>query len=54
MQAGDYLVSGMTQMSSPNNTVLVEGDNDLPTAYDLSRQIQLTPLSGWQPSQPVP
>ena len=66
-QAGDYLVSGpgwkgqvpggMTQISSPNNSVLVAGrvlvynDSDLSTAYDLSKQIQLTPLSGWQPSQ---
>jgi hypothetical protein len=66
-QAGDYLItgrgwkgqapSGMTQISSPNNSVLVigrvlvENDSDLATAYDLSRQIQLTPLSRWQPSQ---
>ncbi|MCX6028416.1 MAG: DUF1254 domain-containing protein [Chloroflexi bacterium] len=66
-QAGDYLVSGpgwkgqvpsgMTQISSPNKSVLVlgrvlvESDSDLSTAYDLSKQIQLTPLSGWQPSQ---
>jgi hypothetical protein len=66
-QAGDYLVSGpgwegqapsgITQISSPNNVVLVfgrvlvESDSDLSTAYDLSKQIQLTPLSGWQPSQ---
>jgi hypothetical protein len=65
-QAGDYLItrpgwkgqvpSGMTQISSPNNSVLVfgrmlvESDSDLLTAYDLSKQIQLTPLSGWQPS----
>jgi hypothetical protein len=66
-QAGGYLItgpgwkgqvpSGMTQISSPNNAVLmfgrvlVESDNDLPTAYDLSKQIRLTPLSGWQPGQ---
>jgi hypothetical protein len=66
-QAGDYLVSGpgwegsvpsgMMQISSPNNSVLVigrvlvESDSDLSTAYDLSKQIQLTPLNGWQPSQ---
>jgi hypothetical protein len=66
-QAGDYLITGpgwkgqipsdMTQISSPNNAVLVAGrvlvesDSDLSTAYDLSKQIQLTPLSGWQPSQ---
>jgi hypothetical protein len=66
-QAGDYLVSGpgwegqapsgMTQISSPNNSVLmfgrvlVESDSDLSTAYDLSKQIQLTPLSQWKPGQ---
>jgi len=66
-QAGDYLItgpgwngqapSGMTQISSPNNSVLVLGrvlvysDNDLSTAYDLSKQIQLTPLSQRGPSQ---
>jgi hypothetical protein len=65
-QAGDYLItrpgwngqvpSGMTRISSPNNSVLVfgrvlvESDSDLSTAYDLSKQIQLTPLSGWQPN----
>jgi hypothetical protein len=57
-QAGDYLItgpgwigqvpSGMTHISSPNNSVLVlgrvlvENDGDLSTAYDLSKQIQLT------------
>ena len=66
-QAGDYLItglgwkglvpSGMTQISSPNNSVLVlgrvlvESDSDLSTAYDLSKQIQLTPLETWQPGQ---
>jgi len=66
-QAGDYLITGpgwkgqaprgMKQISSPNNSVLlfgrvlVESDNDLSTAYALSKQIQLTPLSGWQSSQ---
>jgi len=66
-KAGDYLItgpgwkgqapSGITQISSPNNSVLVfgrvlvENDSDLSTAYDLSKQIQLTSLSGWQPSQ---
>jgi len=66
-QAGDYLItgpgwkgkapSGITRISTPKNSVLVigrvlvESDNDLSTAYDLSKQIQLTPLSGWQPSQ---
>lgn len=69
-QAGDYLITGpnwkgpvpgsMMQISSPNNSVLVLGrvlvysDNDLSTAYDLSKQLQLTPLSGWRPNQPVP
>ena len=60
-QAGDYLITGpgwkgqipngMTQISSPNNSVLVlgrvlvENDSDLPTAYALSKQIQLAPLN---------
>lgn len=64
-QAGDYLVSGpgwegqvpggMPRISSPNNSVLVFGrvlvfgDSDLPAAHALSKQIQLAPLSGWQP-----
>jgi hypothetical protein len=59
-QAGEYLISGpgwkgispqgMTQISSPNNSVLVLGrvfvkdDTDLPTAYGLAKQIQLTLL----------
>lgn len=59
-QAGDYLITGpgwkgqvpggMTQISSPDNSVLVIGrvlvysDSDLATAYDLSKQIRLTPL----------
>jgi hypothetical protein len=59
-KAGDYLIigpgwegevpNGMKQVSSPNNAVLVigrvfvENDNDLPTAYALAKQIQLTPL----------
>jgi len=66
-QAGDFLITGpgwkgivpqgMKQISSPNNSVLVLGrvfvasDSDLSTAYDLSKQIQLTPLSGWRPGQ---
>jgi hypothetical protein len=66
-EAGDTMISGpgwkgtvpqgMAQISSPNNSVLilgrvfVENDSDLATAYDLSKQIQLTPLSQWQPSQ---
>ncbi len=60
-KAGDYLITGpgwkgnvpqgMTQISSLNNSVLVlgrvfvENDSDLPTAYALSKQIQLTSLS---------
>ena len=63
-EAGDYLVSGpnwkgtvpqgMIQISSPNNSVLVigrvfvESDNDVSTAYELAKQIQLTPLDRWQ------
>src|SRR5450759_2318652 len=58
-QAGDTLItgqgwkgtvpSGMPQMSTPNNSVLVIGrvlvysDSDLPTAYALAKQIQLMP-----------
>jgi len=57
---GDYLItgpgwqgqvpSGMTRISSPNNSVLVigrvlvESDSDISTAYGLAKQIQLTPL----------
>jgi hypothetical protein len=64
-QAGDYLISGpgwkgqapggMTQIASPNHSVLVLGrvlvasDSDLPAVYDLSKQIQLTPLSDLTP-----
>jgi hypothetical protein len=60
-QAGDYLITGpgwkgqvpggMTQIASPNNSVLVigrvlvENDSDLPTAYGLAKQITLAPLS---------
>jgi hypothetical protein len=60
-EAGDYLIIGprwkgtvsqaMTQIASPHNSVLVigrvfvESDRDLPTAYELAKQIQLTPLS---------
>src|SRR5947209_15633380 len=59
--AGDYLISGpgwkgsvsqgMKQIASPHHSVLVigrvfvESDNDLPIAYGLAKQIQLTPLS---------
>ncbi|HEX9114487.1 MAG TPA: DUF1254 domain-containing protein [Anaerolineae bacterium] len=64
-QAGDYLITGpgwqgqlpqgVKQISSPQDSVLLVGrvlvydDGDLPTAYGLSKQIQLTPLSGWHP-----
>ena len=60
-QAGNYLItgpgwkgtvpSGMPQISSPNNSVLVIGrvlvysDSDVPTAYGLAKQIQLMPLN---------
>ena len=60
-KASDYLItgpawkgqipSGMKQISSPNNSVLVvgrvlvEGDSDLPTAHHLAEQIRLTPLN---------
>ncbi len=63
-KAGDYLITGpnwngavpqeMKQISSRNNAVLVvgrvfvENDSDLPTAYGLATQIQLTPLGEWQ------
>ena len=56
---GEYLISGpgwrgsipsgMTQISSPNNSVLVLGrilvysDSDVSTAFGLAKQIQLTP-----------
>lgn len=66
-QAGDYLITGrgwkgqvpdgVPQISSPNDSVLVFGrvlvysDSDLTVAYDLSKQISLTPLSGWQPGR---
>jgi hypothetical protein len=59
--AGEYLISGpgwkgtvpqgMAQIASPNNAalvlgrVVVESDSDLPIAYGLAQQIQLTPLS---------
>lgn len=60
-EAGEYLIrgpgwkgtvpQGMAQIASPNNAVLVvgrvfvESGSDLPTAYRLAQQIQLTPLS---------
>ena len=59
--AGDYLISGpgwkgnlpteMRQISISDNQVLVlgrvlvENDSDLTTAYNLSKQIRLTPLT---------
>ncbi|HTX92188.1 MAG TPA: DUF1254 domain-containing protein, partial [Anaerolineales bacterium] len=66
-QAGDYLITGrgwkgqlpggLKQIASPNNSVivigrvLVESDRDVATAYALSKQIQLTPFSGWLQSK---
>ena len=66
-QAGDYLVtgpdwkgrapSGMKQISSPDNSLLVIGrilvysDTDLPAAYNLTKQIQVVPLAVRPPSQ---
>jgi hypothetical protein len=60
-QAGDFLISGpgwkgqtpesMQPVASPKNEVLVVGrvlvydDSDVGTAYELSKQIQLKPLS---------
>jgi hypothetical protein len=60
-EAGEYVITGpkwrgevpsdMKQILSPNNSVgvigrvLVESDDDLPTAHHLAEQIQLTPLS---------
>jgi hypothetical protein len=59
--AGEYLISGpgwkgpvpqgMTQIAAPNTAVLVvgrvlvESDRDLPTAYGLAQQLQLTPFT---------
>jgi hypothetical protein len=64
--AGQFLVGGprwegtvpqgMTRILSPNNSVLVIGrilvytDGDLPTAYDLAKQIQMAPLLNRQPT----
>src|SRR3984957_7378818 len=60
-QAGDYLITGpswkgsvpqgMRQISSPNNSVLVigrvfvESVSDLAAAYDLAKQMRLTPFN---------
>jgi hypothetical protein len=60
-KAGEFIITGpgwkgevpigMKQISSPNNSVLVfgrvfvENDSDIPAAYGLAKQIQLTPLS---------
>lgn len=65
-QAGVYLItgpgwkgqvpSGMKQISSPNNSVFVIGrilvysDSDLPTAYALTKQIQVVPLTIGNPT----
>jgi hypothetical protein len=59
-EAGDYLITGrgwtgsvprpLKQLSSPNTSVIVigrvfvENEGDLPTAYNLAKQIQLAPL----------
>jgi hypothetical protein len=61
-KAGDYLITGRgwkgsvaqpsKQISSPNNSVIVvgrvfvENDSDLPTAYNLAKQIQLALMRG--------
>jgi len=60
-KAGDYLIrgprwkgsvpQGMSQISSPSNSVLVVGrvfvedDGDVSNAYELGRQVQLSPLN---------
>jgi hypothetical protein len=64
--AGNYLItgtdwkgqppSGMKQISSPSNSVLVIGrvlvysDSDLSTAYNLAKQIRLMPLIAGSPA----
>jgi hypothetical protein len=61
--AGDYLISGphwngavpagVTTIACPNNSVLlvgrvlVDGDGDLSTAYDLAKQIRIAPVGAW-------
>jgi hypothetical protein len=65
-QAGNFLITGpgwqgtvpagVTQMKSPDNTVLligrvlVQNASEVSVAYNLSTQIHLTPLSQWQPA----
>jgi len=65
-QAGNFLITGpgwqgtvpagVTQMKSPENTVLligrvlVQNASEVSVAYNLSEQIHLTPLSQWQPA----
>ncbi len=60
-QAGSYLITGpgwkgtvptgLTQLAASDNRLLVEGrvlvynESDLSTAYNLSKQIQVTPLT---------
>jgi hypothetical protein len=54
LPSGDKVPSGMQQIASPNNSVLVfgrvlvESDRDVAAAYALAKQIQLTPLSAWR------
>ncbi|HEY4195781.1 MAG TPA: DUF1254 domain-containing protein [Mucilaginibacter sp.] len=66
-KVGDYLIigpgwkgavpQGMIHISSPKNSVMVFGrilvysDNDLPTAHNLAKQMQLIPLNDWQHSK---
>jgi hypothetical protein len=66
-QAGDYLIAGprwqgsvphgMAEITSPSDSVLVIGrvfvadDSDLPTAYALTKRIQIVPLTIPQSSQ---
>jgi hypothetical protein len=66
-EARDYLISGphwkgivpeqATKIVSPNNSVLligrvlVKGDGDLPTAYALTKQILVVPLTTRQSGQ---
>ena len=66
-EAGNFLISGpgwkgtvpagLKQIVAPDTTVfligrtLVYSDSDLATAYGLAKQIKVTPLSQWRPSQ---